>query len=158
MKPEKLPKMNETEINSLLSQQFLCRIAFCNKNKPYIAVFQYALIDEKMYFHFTNYGRKIKFLKEQPIVCVEIEKISPDLSEYNFVSITGHLNIVTNSAERKKAIEKIVETAKNRGLSEEFMAAHGFPKKGNWNNLLTEEELVIVELDEVTEKFGLKSP
>ncbi|MFA7080616.1 MAG: pyridoxamine 5'-phosphate oxidase family protein [Candidatus Bathyarchaeia archaeon] len=158
LKPEKLPKMNETEINSLLSQQFLCRIAFCNKNKPYIAVFQYALIDEKMYFHFTNYGRKIKFLKEQPIVCVEIEKISPDLSEYNFVSITGHLNIVTNSAERKKAIEKIVETAKNRGLSEEFMAAHGFPKKGNWNNLLTEEELVIVELDEVTEKFGLKSP
>ncbi|MDD3792807.1 MAG: pyridoxamine 5'-phosphate oxidase family protein [Candidatus Bathyarchaeota archaeon] len=158
MKPEKLPKMNETEINSLLSQQFLCRIAFCNKNKPYIAVFQYALIDEKMYFHFTNYGRKIKFLKEQPIVCVEIEKISPDLSEYNFVSITGHLNIVTNSAERKKAIEKIVETAKNRGLSEEFMATHGFPKKGNWNNLLTEEELVIVELDEVTEKFGLKSP
>lgn len=158
LKPEKLPKMNETEINSLLSQQFLCRIAFCNKNKPYIAVFQYALIDEKMYFHFTNYGRKIKFLKEQPIVCVEIEKISPDLSEYNFVSITGHLNIVTNSAERKKAIEKIVETAKNRGLSEEFMATHGFPKKGNWDNLLAGEQLVIVKLVDATEKVGLKSP
>jgi len=158
LKPEKLPKMNETEINSLLSQQFLCRIAFCNKNKPYIAVFQYALIEEKLYFHFTNYGRKIQFLKEQPIVCVEIEKISPDLSEYSFVSITGQLNIVTNSVERKKAIEKIVETAKSNGLSEEFMVAHGFPKKGNWNNLLAEEELVIVKLDEVTEKFGLKSP
>jgi len=150
--------MNEAEIHSLLSQQFLCRIAFCNKNKPYIAVFQYALIEEKLYFHFTNYGRKIKFLKEQPTVCVEIEKISPDLSEYSFVELTGNLNIVTNSVEKKIAIEKIVDTAKNLGLSEGFMAAHGFSKKGNWDNLLAGEQLVIVKLVDVTEKVGLKSP
>ncbi len=158
MKPEKLPYMTETEINSLLSEQFICRIAFCSQNKPYIAVFQYTLLNDRLYFHFTNYGRKIKLLKEAPIVCVEIEKYSSNLSEYKFVALTGRLNRVTDDAERKMVIQRIFDNSKKLGLSEVFLSAHGFSKKSHWNTLLAEEELVIVKLDDVTEKFGLKSP
>jgi hypothetical protein len=50
--------MSEEEIDELLSEQTLCRIAFGGKNAPYIAPFQYVLIDGQLYFHFTDYGKK----------------------------------------------------------------------------------------------------
>jgi len=157
LKPEKLPKMNETEIDKLLEQQILCRIAFCGKYAPYIAIFQYALLNGQLYFHFTNYGRKIELLREAKPVCVEIEKYTSDLSEYKFVIMTGRLKIVTDSAERALAIEKIIDTARKNNFSENFIAAHGFPKEKGWDSLAPEKPLVIVKLENVTEKIGLKS-
>lgn len=149
--------MNEAEINQLLEEQMLCRIAFCGTQAPYIALFQYALVGDQIYFHFTNYGKKINLLNEGQPVCVEIEKYSPDLSEYKFVTLTGKLQIVTNPEERALAIEKIVDTAKKRSLSETFMAAHGFNKEQGWDFLTPEKPMLIVKLDSVTEKIGLKS-
>ena len=157
MVPEKMPRMSETEIVQLLEDQILCRIAFCGKQAPFIALFQYALIGDKLYFHFTNYGKKIELLSEDKTVCVEIENYTPDLSEYKFVTLTGKLKIVSDPAERALAIEKIVNTARKRLLSENFILAHGFPKEKGWGFLTPEKPLLIVKLDSVTEKIGLKS-
>ena len=157
MRPEKLPRMNEIEINQLLEEQILCRIAFCGRQAPFIALFQYALVGDQLYFHFTNYGKKIELLSEDKPVCVEIEKYAPDLSEYRFVTLKGKLRIVSDLAERAIAIEKIVDTARKRLLSENFILAHGFPKEKGWGFLTPEKPLLIVKLDSVTEKIGLKS-
>jgi len=157
LRPEKMPRMNETEIVQLLEDQILCRIAFCSKQAPFIALFQYALVGDQLYFHFTNYGKKIELLSEDKNVCVEIEKYAPDLSEYKFVTLTGKLRLVTDPAERALAIEKIVDTARERLLSENFILAHGFPKEKGWDFLTPEKPLLIVKLENVTEKIGLKS-
>ena len=77
-----MPKMKENEIEELIRGQFLCRIAFKGDLQPYIAPFQYAYVNSILYFHFTDYGKKMNFFKQETPVCVEIERYTPNLSEY----------------------------------------------------------------------------
>jgi len=130
MNPLKLPKMTKKEIVDLIKGQLICRIAFKGEKAPYIAPFQYALVDGKLYFHFTKYGKKIELIKKSEPVCVEIEKVTPDMSEYAFVSLIGNLKIVEDPEERAKAIKKLADQDK-RKLSKNFLAVHGF-KAEKW--------------------------
>jgi len=153
----KLPSMSRKEIDHLIEKQFLCRIAFRGENSPYIAPFQYVSVDNRLCFHFTDYGTKIGLLKEGFPVCVEIEKYSPDLSEYAFVVLTGTLKLVTEEEERRKAIQKMAETGKAI-LSTNFLCAHGFEREGGWSSFNAEQPILIVRLEKVTSIKGLKSP
>lgn len=153
----KLPKMDSGEINNLLKNQLLCRIAFKGDKYPYMAPFQYVLMHESLYFHFTDYGKKMKLLEKDKRVCVEIEKYRPDLSEYNFVVLRGELEVVNDSDERANVIHRMAEEGKLK-LSTNFLAAHGFKKEEGWDSFTPEKPLVIVKLRKVTEQIGLKSP
>jgi len=153
----KLPKMEKFEVDQLLRQQTLCRIAFKGDKYPYMAPFQYVLIDGSLYFHFTDYGKKMRLLEKDRRVCVEIEKYRPDLSEYNFAVLRGKLEIVRDAQERARAIKQIAEEGKQK-LSTNFLAAHGFKKEEGWSAFTPERPVVIVKLKEVTEEIGLKSP
>jgi nitroimidazol reductase NimA-like FMN-containing flavoprotein (pyridoxamine 5'-phosphate oxidase superfamily) len=154
----KLPKMNKTEINQLLNEQFLCRIDFGGKLAPYIAPFQYVFIGGALYFHFTDYGKKMSLLEEGNPVCVEIEHYTPNLSEYCFIVLVGKLHIVADAQEKAEVIARMVEDAEAKGLSANFLPAHGVPKDSDWSALNTEKPIVIVKLVDVTEIVGLKSP
>jgi nitroimidazol reductase NimA-like FMN-containing flavoprotein (pyridoxamine 5'-phosphate oxidase superfamily) len=154
----KLPRMSKAEIDQLLSEQFLCRIAFGGKYSPYIAPFQYVFVGGALYFHFTDYGRKMGLLEEGNSVCVEIECYPPDLGEYGFVVLVGKLHIVTDLQEKANAITRMIEDAEAKGLSTNFLPAHGLPKEAGWASLKSEKPLIIVKLVAVSEIVGLKSP
>jgi nitroimidazol reductase NimA-like FMN-containing flavoprotein (pyridoxamine 5'-phosphate oxidase superfamily) len=111
-----------------------------------------------MYFHFTDYGKKMGLLEENVPVCVEVEKYASDLSAYSFVVLTGKLQIVTDPKEKADAAAKMVQAAQTRNLSTNFLHAHGFPKTETWSTLASDNSLVIVKLIGVTELSGLKSP
>jgi len=149
--------MDEREIESLLQEQSLCRIAFKGNKYPYLAPFQYVLVEGALYFHFTGYGKKMRFLESDNRVCVEIEKYEPDLSEYRFVVLRGTLTVVTDQQERTVVINRIAETGKQK-LSTNFLAAHGFKKGEDWSAFTSEKPLVIVKLENVVQELGLKSP
>ena len=153
----KLPKMSNREIQTVIQDQFLCRIAFHGKEHPYIAPFQYIFADNSLYFHFTNYGKKMRLLERDNRVCVEIEKYNADLSEYIFVVIRGTLEVVTDSEERKRVITKMTQEGKRR-LSTNFLFAHGFHPDEGWSAFSHEEPIVIVKLGNVKQVMGLKSP
>lgn len=153
----KLPSMSRKEIDQVIKEQFLCRIAFRGENSPYIAPFQYISLDSSLYFHFTAYGTKLAHLKEGFPVCVEIEKYTPNLSEYAFVTLTGTLKLVNNETERQKAIQKMAETGSAK-LSTNFLCAHGFERESGWSAFNAEQPILIVKLEEVTSIKGLKSP
>ena len=153
----KMPKMRENEIEELISGQFLCRIAFKGDLQPYIAPFQYAYVKGILYFHFTDYGKKMSFFKQETPVCVEIERYTQNLSEYGFVVLSGKLRLVEDQEERKKAIEKMVEVGKQK-ISKNFLLAHGFSQGSDWTDFTADKPILIIKLDEVTEKTGLKSP
>ena len=61
----KLPKMTEEEINSVLNNESICRIAFIEDIYPYICPFQYIFFKNQLYFHFTDYGKKMRMLNNQ---------------------------------------------------------------------------------------------
>jgi nitroimidazol reductase NimA-like FMN-containing flavoprotein (pyridoxamine 5'-phosphate oxidase superfamily) len=149
--------MEKFEIEKLLQEQMLCRIAFKGDKYPYMAPFQYVLMEGSLYFHFTDYGKKMRLLEKDKRVCVEIEKYKPDLSEYNFVVLRGELEVVRDPQERTKAIKQIAEEGKQK-LSTNFLAAHGFKKEEGWSSFTPERPVVIVKLKEVAEEIGLKSP
>jgi nitroimidazol reductase NimA-like FMN-containing flavoprotein (pyridoxamine 5'-phosphate oxidase superfamily) len=96
-----MPKMKENEIEELIREQFLCRIAFIGDLQPYIAPFQYAYVNGTFYFYFTDYGKKMRFFKQETPVCAEIERCTPNLSEYGLVVLTGKLRLVENREESK---------------------------------------------------------
>ena len=153
---EKLPTMKKQEIKDLITDGMLCRIAFKGDKYPYIAPFQYVYMNDALYFHFTDYGRKMKLLASDNRVCVEIEKLQPDLSEYYFVSLRGNLHLVADPEERAKAIRKMNEAGQQK-LSHNFLAAHGLKREEGWSSFTPDQPLVIVKLD-IIEEVGIKSP
>ena len=152
----KLPSMKRPEIDSFIKEQMLCRIAFKGDDYPYVAPFQYVFLNDSLYFHFTDYGKKMKLLEQDNRVCVEIESYQPDLSEYKFVVLRGSLKIVKNANERKDAIEKMAEIGKER-ISKNFLSAHGLRKEEGWDSLSYDKPLIIMKLENVVEAVGLKS-
>jgi nitroimidazol reductase NimA-like FMN-containing flavoprotein (pyridoxamine 5'-phosphate oxidase superfamily) len=153
----KLPSMSRKEIDGLIDEQFLCRIAFRGSEGVYIAPFQYVFMNERLYFHFTDYGNKMAFLREGFPVCVEIEKYSPDLSEYAFVILTGTLKMVAEEEERRKVIQKMAKIGSAK-LSPNFLYAHGFDSQSGWSAFNAEQPILILRLEKVTSIKGLKSP
>jgi nitroimidazol reductase NimA-like FMN-containing flavoprotein (pyridoxamine 5'-phosphate oxidase superfamily) len=150
--------MTKQEIWKLIRRKRLCRIAFRGTDYPYMAPFQYISIDDKLYFHFTDYGSKMQLIEKDNHVCVEIEEYTEDLSEYCFVVLRGKLNVVTNVNERINALKKLAEDGKIH-LSPNFLPAHGFSKDDGWNSLTsTDNSLVILRLHNIKKEVGLKSP
>ncbi len=153
----KLPMMEKHEIDQLIHEQMLCRIAFKGAEYPYMAPFQYVFMSGSLYFHFTDYGRKMKLIERDNRVCVEIEKFRQDMSEYNFVVLKGKVKIVTDPLERERVIKRMAEEGKQK-ISPNFLAAHGFEKEEGWSSFSPEKPLLILKLEEITEEIGLKSP
>jgi len=153
----KLPKMDKAEIEKLIREQMLCRIAFKGRRHPYMAPFQYVFVDGTLYFHFTDYGKKMELLERDKRVCVEIEKYEPDLSEYRFVVFRGTLKVVTDPKERSRVVRKMAEEGEQK-LSPNFLAAHGFTKEEGWSAFTPEKPLVIVKLEDIDQEIGLRSP
>jgi hypothetical protein len=72
-------------------------------------------------------------------------------------SASGKLRVVEDHEERKRAIERMVEGGKQK-LSANFLMAHDFSQDSDWDDFTAEKPILIIKLDEVTEKIGLKSP
>ena len=154
----KLPKMTKQELWTLIRRQKLCRIAFKGAKYPYMAPFQYVVLDGVLYFHFTDYGKKMKLIERDKHVCFEIEEYTEDLSEYSFVVLRGTLNIVADQQERITVLKKLAEEGETK-LSPNFLPAHGFNKEDGWSSLTsTNMSLVVIKLENITQEIGLKSP
>jgi nitroimidazol reductase NimA-like FMN-containing flavoprotein (pyridoxamine 5'-phosphate oxidase superfamily) len=154
----KLPKMTKQEMWKLIRRQRLCRISFKGKKYPYMAPFQYVVLDGSLYFHFTDYGTKMKLIENDKRVCVEIEEYREDLSEYSFIVLRGNLKVVIDQKERARALTKLSDEGKQK-LSPNFLPAHGFKKEDGWNSLTpSNSSLVVIKLENITQEIGLKSP
>lgn len=125
MEIEKIPYLEKVECAQLISDQCVCRIAFQGEKYPYIAPFVYVCGGDCLYFLSTDYGEKIRHFQKNPFVAAEIEKKSSDLSEYEFVVLTGRLMEVENSEERLSVRKMFVQLLKERKLSKNILAALG---------------------------------
>ncbi|MFX1376337.1 MAG: pyridoxamine 5'-phosphate oxidase family protein [Promethearchaeota archaeon] len=155
MKVVKLPKMSEKEIKEAINSQNLCRIAFIDENYPYIAPFQYIFIDNTLYFHFTDYGKKKEILSKNSNVCISIENFEPDLSRYYFISMQGKLELVKDNQLKNEVIIQMAKSARKK-YSESFLSAHGFEKNKGWEAFTPEDQL-IYKFKLTGNSIGLKS-
>ncbi len=159
MPPFKLESMTSQEIKALVTTSNLCRVAFKGDEHPYIAPFQYAYVNDTLYFHFAAYGRKMQYLSEDPNVCVEIERNAPDMSDYRFVALRGTLVPVTDATEKTAAVNALTAIALRDSFSPKFLAAHGLGSGADWRSFIESRmDLEIVKLTKIVEVTALKSP
>ena len=80
-------ELNETEINNILSNQAVGRIACTDGKHPYIvpAIYGY---DGKYIYGQTNDGEKLKILRKNPNVCFETDRMT-NLGNWQSVLIFG---------------------------------------------------------------------
>ena len=157
MEPFKLPRMSEPEIDELVDSQMICRIALKGQDYPYLAPFRYVRMGGNLYFHFTDYGRKMQLLRGDKNTCVQIEQYEPDLSRYRFVSLRGRLEEVRDEDEYGVVVKLFAESGSKR-LSPKFLAAHGLRPEDGWESFNTSKKFTIIKLVEIRDWIGLKSP
>lgn len=66
------------EIDALLSQAKVCRVAFAIDNEPYVVPLSHGYDPEAnaLFFHTAKKGRKIECIEANPRVCFEVEGLA----------------------------------------------------------------------------------
>ena len=154
----KMPRMAKSEYDRLVKDQYICRIAFKGDLYPHIAPFLYVFDGRFMYFLSSNYGRKIQYFQDNPLVTVEIEHYSPDLAHFSFVSLPGRLVEVVEGEKKREVRERFVGLIKTRRLSPNVLSALGHSPEEPVEALLQGEKNSVWKLTEVRveEIMGLK--
>ncbi|MFZ3170309.1 MAG: pyridoxamine 5'-phosphate oxidase family protein [Candidatus Methanoperedens sp.] len=153
----KMPNMGKKEYDRLIREQYIARIVFKGEKYPYIAPFLYVFDEKYLYFLSTRYGKKIEYFTQNPYVTVEIERYDPDLSNYAFVSLSGHLVEVTNEVSKKEVREQFIRLIREKNLSENIMIALGHSSQDPTEAIVHEERNVIWKLTDVRKIIGLKN-
>ncbi|MCJ7445653.1 MAG: pyridoxamine 5'-phosphate oxidase family protein [Methanotrichaceae archaeon] len=151
--------MEKSEYDMLIDEEFMCRIAFNGELRPYIAPFLYVFDGKFLYFLSTKYGKKVQHFMKNPLVTVEIERYSSDLSSFAFVSIPGRLVEVEDQKTKRAAREMFVQLIKSKGLSLNVLSALGHSPDKPIESLLVGEQNSVWKLVGVDTKqiSGLKS-
>jgi nitroimidazol reductase NimA-like FMN-containing flavoprotein (pyridoxamine 5'-phosphate oxidase superfamily) len=157
MKLVKIPHMEKEEYDQLIADGYVSRIAFTGNKYPYIAPFLYVFDGRYMYFLSTKYGYKIQHFRRNPNVAVEVERYSPDLSRYTFVTLSGRLVEVEDANKKKAVRENFVHRIKEKNLSKSVMAALGHSPDDPLEALVTEGRSLVWKLTDVTEIIALKN-
>jgi nitroimidazol reductase NimA-like FMN-containing flavoprotein (pyridoxamine 5'-phosphate oxidase superfamily) len=153
----KIPKMQKEEYDNLISEGYLCRIAFRGEKYPYIAPFLYVFDGHYLYFLPTRYGRKIEYFRSNPSVSVEMDSYSPDLSWYVFVSLQGRLAEVTDPAVTKKVRLDFLEMIREKKLSGKVLAALGHRPGEPLEVISSDERTLVWKLVGVKDIVALKN-
>jgi len=138
--------MGKAEYDRLVEEQYVCRIAFKGETHPYIAPFLYVFDGKFIYFLSTKYGRKIEYFRDNPNVCVEIERYTPDLSSFSFVALPGRLIEVDDAEQGRRVRERFVQLILDRGLSPNVLSALGHSPDEPVDSLLSEERSSVWKL------------
>ena len=152
----KIPLMGKREYDQLIRKQFISRIAFQGKH-PYIAPFLYIFDGKFLYFLSTKYGKKIELFRSNPNVAVEIEDFKENLEEYNFVTLQGRIQQVTDVDEKIYVKERFVKMIREKKLSLKVLAALGHSPDDPLQSILDEEKSYVWKLVDVNSITGIKN-
>jgi uncharacterized protein len=102
----RITEMNGPECRALLARQGLGRLGCARENQPYIVPIYFAAEADCLY-GFATVGRKIEWMRLNPLVCVQADEIrSPD--EWKSVVVLGRYEELSDDPShqqtRKRAI------------------------------------------------------
>ena len=94
-----LGRLNDTQINNILSSQAVGRLACTDGKKPYIVPVTYTY-DGKYIYGQTNEGTKLKMLRKNPNVYFEVD-IMMDMRNWQSVIVYGKFEELKNEQAKK---------------------------------------------------------
>jgi uncharacterized protein len=156
MKAFEIPSLSQEECEKIVAAEHLCRIAFHGEKYPYLAPFIYVWQNNHLCFLSANYGAKIKYFRDNPLVVVEIEQTVPDLSLCRFVTLFGRLQEIQAFEEKKTIRRTFVSLIQAKNLSKNIIAALGHSPEENLDALEAEGRSLVWKLIEVDRISGLR--
>lgn len=109
---------DKTEMEAILAEAQVCRLALCNGDEPYIVPLCFAYADNAVWFHSACEGKKIELIEKNPRCVVEVDitgGVIPDKRpcswEFRYRSIvcTGMARIVETYGEKREGLARILE-------------------------------------------------
>jgi nitroimidazol reductase NimA-like FMN-containing flavoprotein (pyridoxamine 5'-phosphate oxidase superfamily) len=64
---------HKAEMESIIKQSFVCRLALADENRPYLVPLCFGYKDHSLYFHSAGKGKKLDILKKNNNVCFEFD-------------------------------------------------------------------------------------
>jgi len=125
-------------LEEILTDTKICRLAMIDNGLPYILPFNFGYSENCIYIHSAPAGKKIDLLRENPLVCFEVEQKAEIIEDeiackwstlYRSVVGYGNVEIASDFEEKKRGLEII-------------MARHGF--KGKMEFDTKEIECIVV--------------
>ncbi len=113
------------EVNRILSQASVCRIAMAEGSHPYVVPVSFAFKGTDLYFHSAKTGKKIDILKQNPNVCFEvdmpeglIENESACLWGMRYKSVIGfgRAYFIEAQNEKKEALDILMKKYSGRDI------------------------------------------
>ncbi len=136
------------EIEKILKQSHVCRLAMVDEDKPYLVPMNFGYSDGCLFFHCAKQGRKIDLIKKNPNICFEVDELirlkKASLAcdwgiDFKSVIGSGKAQFLEDSKEKKNALNIIMSQYSDRSFE--------YPDE------MLEKTLVIkVVIDEMTGK------
>jgi hypothetical protein len=140
---------NPEEIQDIMRQAQICRIAMAQGSMPYLIPLNFVVEGDCLYFHSATKGKKIEILNENNNVCFEMEINAQIIAgetpcawgmKYASVIGCGRAFFVNDQAEKIKALNLLMEKYAGRGN-------YTYPE-----NIVQKTMIVGVKIDKLTGK------
>jgi nitroimidazol reductase NimA-like FMN-containing flavoprotein (pyridoxamine 5'-phosphate oxidase superfamily) len=118
---KRLPKRGNYDretINAILDEGFICHVGFAIDGQPYVIPTGYARVDDDLYIHGSSASRMLRNLTRGVSVCVTVTLVDGLVLarsafhhsiNYRSVVVLGTAELVSEPAEKDKALEAITE-------------------------------------------------
>ena len=112
-------EITDTKIlEEILSQSIICRLGMIDNGLPYVLPFNFGYHENCIYIHSAPEGKKIEILRENPMVCFEVEQQTEIIENeiackwstlYRSVVGYGNVEIVSDFDEKVRGLEIIMK-------------------------------------------------
>lgn len=92
--------MSRRECRDLLTRSGFGRLATSHRGQPYVVPIYFAYERNRLY-GFTTLGKKVEWMRANPLVCVEVDEIADHLT-WSSVIILGRYEELPDTAKNKK--------------------------------------------------------
>ena len=107
------------EIINILKKGFVCHLAMCANNEPYVVPMIYVYHDDCLYFHCAEVGLKLDIIRQNSRVCFQVETHSQDSVEnagtpcdwgfaYESAIGFGNAQLIEDDEEKKRVYDLLV--------------------------------------------------
>ena len=104
------------EIENIIRESTVCRLAFCDAGQPYLLPLSFGYCNGVLYFHSAREGKKIEILRNNDRVCFEFDLGGQVIRSgevcdwgvaYRSVVGTGRAEFIEDLAEKRQALAVI---------------------------------------------------
>ncbi|MBT3388121.1 MAG: pyridoxamine 5'-phosphate oxidase family protein [Desulfobacula sp.] len=114
---------NREDIENILRQSKVCRLAMVDEDKPYMVPLNFGYSNGCLFFHCAKQGRKIDLIKKNPNICFEVDELirlkKASLAcdwgiDFKSVIGSGTAQILEDSKEKIQALNAIMSQYSGR--------------------------------------------